>query len=431
MKKETYLGAGLVLLSAMSFASGADSTATPAAAAKSPFTFSGYIDSYYFENANNPKGMTNLGQAGTERAFDQRSGTIGIGLVQTKFGYSNAKSDVVVDLTFGPNADLGNYGNSPFLSWNSGNVGAPGTSPLKGGTFIGAVAIKQAYFNYKATDKLTFTAGQFGTHIGYEVIDAPTNYNYSLSNLFNNGPFYHIGVKANYAFTEKMALMVGVVNNVDALYDNNHSKGIISQLFLNPVKGWNIYLNHIYSNEGNQVNKITGNDTSTIDKTGSFYQLMDLTTGFQMTDKFYVGLNAAYGMQRGDYQGAVTTNVGNLDAGDTTKKWFGVAFYTNYAFTDKIGLGFRGEYFDNKDGARALRNKYNAHFGTSVTSLTLTGNITLADGHLVLKPEIRMDVYAKAADAANTGNHQQFLDSNGRYSNNSQTTIGAAVVYKF
>ena len=60
-----------------------------------------------------------------------------------------------MDLTFGPNANLGNYGNSAFST---------------------AFAIKQAYFTYKFTDKFSMTAGQFGTHIGYEVIDAPANF---------------------------------------------------------------------------------------------------------------------------------------------------------------------------------------------------------------------------------------------------------------
>lgn len=126
----------------------------------------------------------NLGVAGTARAFDQKAGQFSLGFVQTKMQYSNDKSDVVVDLAFGPNPDLGNYGNV---------LGALGSNT---GT---ALAIKQAYFNWKATDKLTLTAGQFGTHIGYEVIDAPVNYNYSLSNLFNDGNLYHTGVKGTYA----------------------------------------------------------------------------------------------------------------------------------------------------------------------------------------------------------------------------------------
>ena len=46
------------------------------------------------------------------RAFDRLPDQFALGLVQTKFSYSNRKSDVVVDLSFGPNADLGNFGNT-------------------------------------------------------------------------------------------------------------------------------------------------------------------------------------------------------------------------------------------------------------------------------------------------------------------------------
>lgn len=403
-----------------------DSTKAPA---PSPFTFSGYIDSYYFLNANNPKSRMNLGASGYERAFDQRANTFGIGLAQTKFGYSNAKSDVVVDLTFGPNADLGNYGN---------NVG-----PLGGGST--ALTIKQAYFNYKATSKLTLTAGQFGTHIGYEVIDAPVNYNYSLSNLFNNGPFYHIGVKANYAFTDKVALMAGVVNNVDALYDNNNAKGIIGQLFVSPTSGWNVYVNYIGSKEANAAYPAPTTATPFPKDTAiGFYQMFDLTTGYQVTEKFYVGVNAALGSQKGEYQGSA--NLGTSGK-DTTRTWGGAALYVNYAFTGTFGLGARVEAFDNTSGVRGLKRNGLAPAsvnggtaGTNVTSITLTGNITLADGHLLLKPEFRLDNYKKldytpvsglTQAGIDAGNYQQFQDKNGNWTKNSQATIGLAAIYKF
>ena len=124
-------------------------------------------------------------------------------IAQTKFSYTRDKSDVLIDLTFGPHGDLGNYVNV---------IGAFGN-----GYATSALAIKQACFNYKFTDKFTFTAGQFGTHVGFEYIDAPLNYNYSLSNLFNNGPFYHIGFKGAYAINSKLNVMAGLVNNWDNL----------------------------------------------------------------------------------------------------------------------------------------------------------------------------------------------------------------------
>jgi len=365
---------------------------------KGSFAFSGYLDSYYMANFNKPASRSNMGQANA-RVFDQKSGEFQLGLVQAKAVYTNSKSEAVVDLTFGPNANLGNYGNFPFST---------------------ALAIKQAYFTYKFTDKFSMTAGQFGTHIGYEVIDAPANFNYSLSNLFNNGPFYHTGVKATYAFTDRVSLMAGVVNNVDGLGDNNRKKGIISQLFISPVTNWNVYLNFINSNEA-----APGSDG---DSPKAHYRVFDVTSSYQVSPKFLLGVNAALGSQKGDYQGT-----GGPSSAQT---WGGAALYSNVAISDNFAIGARYEYFNNDNGVRALLKFPNGKgteenpipgMGTHVNSVTLTGNISLADGHILVKPEFRLDAYPKAG-----GNkEEQFEDSNGAFTKNSQTTFGIAFIYKF
>jgi Putative beta-barrel porin-2, OmpL-like. bbp2 len=351
---------------------------------KGKFTFSGYIDSYYMVNFNNPKDRSNLGASGTARAFDQKSNQFSLGLVQTKVGYSTAKSDVVVDLTFGPNADLGQYGNV--------------IGPLGKGTT--ALAIKQAYFNWKATDKLTMTAGQFGTHIGYEVIDAPVNYHYSLSNLFNNGPFYHIGVKAAYAFSDKFSLMGGLVNNVDALNDNNGQLGLIAQVFFVPVTGWNVYVNGITTNEASE-------DPATGKTPNGQYSLLDLTTTYQISEKFMLGVNAATGSQDA-----------NGDGKFDKESWGGWALYTKYDVSSSFAIGARYESFDNKNGIRGLRDSNGD--GVTVNSITITPTITVADSHLLLKPELRIDSYDK----------NFFTDGSGALQK-SQATLGLAMIYKF
>ncbi len=363
-------------------------------------TFSGYIDTYYMANLNNPASRSNLGTSGLNedglpsvgnaRAFDQKSGQFSLGLIQTKVAYTSDKLDAVADITFGPNSDIANYGNYV------GPLGAGST----------ALAIKQAYLTYKFNEKFSVTAGQFGTHIGYEVIDAPVNYNYSLSNLFNNGPFYHVGAKAQYSFSEKAYLMAGVVNNIDNINDNNKAKAIISQFFFSPATNFNVYLNWIGSNE---VSK------DGAPAKGNFYSLFDLATTYQITESFFLGLNAAYGTNKTT---DLTTNA------TSTPKWGGIAAYTNYAFTDKFGLGLRYEHFDNTKGDRAVRNGDGS--GTSVNSFTVTANFTLADGHLLLKPEFRMDAYPKAPGAI-----QKFEDSDGNFTKSSQSTVGIHAIVKF
>ncbi len=384
-----------ILFAVFHFSATAQAVVDSTVAQKGKLTFSGYVDAFYFANLNNPKSQKNLGSSGFERAFDQRAGQFQVGLVQTKIGYSSSKVDAVMDLTFGNNADLGNYGNL--------------IGPLGRGTT--ALAIKQAYITYKATEKLSFTMGQFGTHIGYEVIDAPLNYNYSLSNLFNNGPFYHVGLKANLAISDKFGLMAGVVNGVDNMYDNNKAKAVIAQAFISPAEGWNVYLNWIGSDESSTRQDSTG-----------YFSLFDLTTTYQVTEKFFVGLNAAYGSQKGDYQGLTPYYSKALN-------WGGVALYSNVKFSDMAGLGIRAEVFDNTSGVRFLRNTL-ADTGTDVFSFTITPNFTLADGMIMLKPELRIDSFKKIAGAGNEGS-QQFEDSKGNFTKNSQTTIGMAAVFKF
>jgi hypothetical protein len=357
----------------------AQDTTTKPEEKKNPFTFSGYVDTYFFGNLNAPKSKSNLGASGFERAFDQKAGQFQLGLAQTKMTYSTDKVDGVIDLTFGNHGDLGNYGNA------QGRVLVGGKDAT--GT---ALAIKQAYLTWKATEKLSITAGQWGTHIGYEVIDAPVNFNYSLSNLFNNGPFYHTGIKATVATSAKTSLTFGLVNGIDSKDDNNSKLGAMAQFYVSPAEGWNVYVNWLGSDEG-------------VDEK-SYYSIFDLTTSYQITEKFLLGVNAAYGTQ-------------------SDLSWGGAAIYAQASLSDKFGLGARYEYFDNKDGARALLNR--AGMGTSVNSFTLTGNVIISD-NLLFKPEFRLDSYAKSAAGL-----AQFEDKDGKYTKDSQSTFGGALIFKF
>ncbi|WP_375419469.1 outer membrane beta-barrel protein [uncultured Hymenobacter sp.] len=371
-------------------------------------SFSGYLDSYYLTALNRPQSGNLLGVdqlAG--RAFDRMADQFALGLVQAKLAYSNRKSDVVVDLTFGPNADLGNFGNSGGAL----NLYRP-RSPYSAALYGTAAAIKQAYFTYRLTPKLGVTVGQFGTHIGYEVIDAPLNYNYSLSNLFNNGPFYHVGLKVNYAFTPTTSLMLGVVNNWDNLTDDNKQKSLIGQLSFKPVPTWTVYLNWIGGRDDTYLAGLV--QAGTLPKLFDDYyrNLFDLTTNYQVTPKFYLGLNAAYGRYGFNPNTSDETMALQERFGSDTPDWGGVALYSNYALNDLVGVGVRYEYFTDKNKVRYLQ--------TSVNSLTVTAPVTLAAGKLQVKPEFRFD----------TAPGRYFENKFGR-GTKSQTTLGVAFIYKY
>lgn len=340
---------------------------------KNPLTFSGYVDTYYFANFNGVQ--SNLGASGFERIFDQKANNFQVGLAQLKTTYSTDKVTGVIDLTFGNHGDLGNYGNP--------------ISPLGAEFGSTGLAIKQAYLTWKMSDKVSLTGGQYGTNVGYEVIDAPVNFNYSLSNMFGNGPFYHTGVKLDVAASDKFAFMLGITNGLDSKDDNNKAKGFQGQITIKPVDGWSVYLNYFGSDEGVDEKNMT-----------SWY---DLTTSYQVTEKMLIGLNAVAGK-------------------NTTGSWGGAALYLNGKVSEKFSLGTRIEYFDNSNGGIYLVDADGA--GVSTTGITLTGNYDVSP-NLKFKPEYRFDSYKNSAGTF------QLYDKDGGLTKKSQSTLGAALIFYF
>lgn len=409
MKKTIYsIAAGLL---ASSFAFAQDSTKTAG-----KFTLNGYIDSYYNYRFQNESAVTEL----QNRPFDVKNNQFALGLVQTRFAYTNRNSELVMDLVFGPYARLANFGNL------DGSIGG------------NSVAIKQAFFKYNLSKKFNFTVGQFATHIGYEGVDAPNNFHYSLSNLFNNGPFYHIGAKLQFIATDWLRITAGVVNNWDNLVDYKTQKSLMGVIAINPSSKFGLYLNWIggYGDDQARVPKsangtptnagqgLSGfnstnlNTLSPVPYNSYTRNLFDLSMGLQATDKLYIGMNAAYGML--NFEAAEPSIGGNGTIPKTKYDWGGIAGYINYKFTDFLGLGVRYEHFNNKSGAR------NNFIGSINNALTVTMPITLSDGHVILKPEFRIDAApGRAYYVSNVS------DATGLQKIDHQTTIGMAFIYKY
>ncbi|RYZ84752.1 MAG: hypothetical protein EOP06_17520, partial [Proteobacteria bacterium] len=229
------------------------------------------------------------------------------------------------DLSFGPR------GQSQSLLNANGEYNEDGNS----------FNIQNLYASYAFTDKFSMTAGFMGTFIGYEVISPAANFHYSTSYLFSYGPFQNAGIRANYTFSEKVGVMVGLFNDSWNVYTANPAFGVNAfgaQISVSPVEGWTAY-----------ANVLTGSECGTI---------FDLTTSYDITEKFALGLNAA-------------------DFDDSGSGYSGVALYPKYSISDNIGLGLRGEYFKVKES------------GPEITALTLSAN--LKHGGLTFIPEVRLD----------------------------------------
>jgi hypothetical protein len=315
-----------------------------------PLEISGSGDLYYkydfSKTANIP----------TSFASDQNS--ISLGMIDIALKKTTGKTSFVGEISFGPRGQFQSIVNS------DGSYDELGANSFH---------IQNLYASYAATEKLSFTAGFMGTFIGYEVISPLSNFNYSTSYLFTNGPFQNAGVKMNYAISDKIGFMVGAFNDAWNAYTADSLKGLNAvgaQLSLTPTE--NIYA---------YINFMNGSVSGTI---------IDITAIFQITNKFKVGVNAA------DY-----SNDGDVG-------YSGVALYPSFAVSEVFALGMRGEYFDYKFGSG----------DTSVTALTLSANVK--SGGLTFIPEFRLD----------NASNEVFVDS-GMVATKSAAQFAIGVVYGF
>ncbi|WP_067144982.1 outer membrane beta-barrel protein [Pseudotamlana agarivorans] len=294
-------------------------------------SISGSVDTYYqtYLTAPDNEGVS----FGT--AFAGQSG-FALGMGNVIFAYEGKKAGAVLDLVVGPRG-----------------AGATFSNDIVDGI------VNQAYVYWNVSDKTTLTFGRWNTFLGYEVIAPAANFNYSTSYLFSSGPFSHMGLKADFALSDDFSLMLAVTNP----WDTNDTS-FTGQYALGAQLGYKgQFLNFYYDSGAYQ---------------GLGFEV-DYTGGFDLTDSFFLGINAAY--QTTSY---VFDDAGDVISDDFKNGFYGAALYPQFAATESLSVGLRGEYFG-----------YHAEDGDdlpSVFATTLTASYTLEN--LILKPEVRLDSWS-------------------------------------
>lgn len=312
----------------------------------SPFTLSGSIDAYFRTTFND----AGLATTATPTSFANQTG-FALGMANLIGTYEKGSTGVVVDLVFGPRGTEATFANDV----------------LNG-------IVNQAYAYWNVSESTTLTIGRFNTWVGYEVIAPGANFNYSVSYLFSNGPFSHLGVKADFALSDDVSLMLAITNP----WDTNDISGSGEYAFGGQLGVYGQYLNLYYDSGSN----------------GGLGFEIDYTGGFDVTEDFFLGINAAY------------NNNSETDAG-----FYGAALYPQLSTSDDFAIGLRGEYFAfTQDGFDDV----------PVFGLTLTGSFT--KDNLIIKPEIRLDSFGD--------DNEPFLDSDGLATNNLSSFLIAAI-YQF
>ena len=257
-----------------------------------------------------------------------------LGMANVILSYEGEKSGFVADFVYGPRGV-----EAVFNSSGSSNI------------------VNQLYAYLNVSDNFTLTLGNWNTFLGYEVISPTGNFNYSTSYMFSYGPFSHTGIKADFTLSEKTSLMLAVMNQTD-FTEGNFDSVLTGIPFDAYMFGAQLGIS------GQYLNLLAGDG----------YTQIDFTGGFDLSDSFFLGINA--------------TSADMDDAG----KFSGVALYPQLALSDTFTLGLRGEIFNDDSGILGGGDQDN-------TSFTITGSFT--SGNLTIKPEIRVDsasaeIYSKS-----------------------------------
>jgi hypothetical protein len=169
---------------------------------------SGFVDGYFGYNFNKPATR----KAGVERTFDVQHNSFSLSMAELaleKKPTSDSRAGFRLDLDYGQTQTIV-------------NATEPGDKTV-------LQNLGQAYLSYLAPagSGLQIDFGKFVTPLGNEVIKAKDNWNYSRSLLFTSAiPFYHMGIRATYNFTDKFALAGYVVNGWNNVVDNNTAKTV-------------------------------------------------------------------------------------------------------------------------------------------------------------------------------------------------------------
>lgn len=294
------------------------SATTPSAAPASPnlagllgpTTLSGFVDTYYGYNSNQPAGRTT-----DFRNFDINSGQFGLNMIE-----------LVADKS--PDAAASRVGYHVALGFGQAE------NAMNGGELGFDQVLKEGYLEYLAPvgKGLQINFGKFVTPAGAEVIESKDNFNYSRGLLFALAiPYFHYGTSAKYAFNSKFALTGYLVNGWNNSVDNNSGKTAGFSAAWTPTSKFSLTQNYLAGPE--QTNDNT-----------HFRHLFDTVVGYNPTAKLSFLANYDYGHD--DVQGAAPLTPLTF----APAWWSGFAGYIKYAPNDKWYWAVRGEYYNDHNG---------------------------------------------------------------------------------
>lgn len=205
---------------------------------------------------------------------------------------------------------------SPFLA------DTPGGSDIK--TDIDNL---QVTWVPSARSGLSVTLGKFDSPLAIERDDAPLNFEATRSFTFQfSRPVKFTGIELHEAFSPKFEAWAILANGWDVDRDNNKAKTIALYGLWNFSLAAHVGFGVIHGAEKD-------------DRTGDARTTAVATLLFQPTDRWVWGGEAVAGREPHFGEGG-------------TAQWYSAMLFTHHRFGPHWALTLRGDYFDDRDGAR-------------------------------------------------------------------------------
>jgi hypothetical protein len=344
---------------------------------------SGFIDTYYMYNFSKPddqRGSTfsnvrddHQGDWLDIRSFDRETNSFTLDNVEISVFKASTESDPI---GFGFTTNYGEIAQRLTFLESDGRVdGASGGDDF---------TVSQGFVTYKAPvgKGIDFKFGKFATWIGAELWESVDNPNFSRSLLYQNAiPFTNTGLVISYPLLDNLTATGYLVNGWDTFVDNNDAKTVGYQF------NWAIAENTSFIVNGSHGAEQNEDIAEHAD--GNIRHFWDLILAFKPLANTSINLNFDYGTEEGAEgigSGFFASPTGN------TGQWWGLSGIINQDLTDSVGVAFRGEYFDDGDGARlgGFDDGDGFDLDINIWEITFTTNIKIRE-NLLVRPEIRYD----------------------------------------
>jgi hypothetical protein len=270
---------------------------------KSPFTFSGYIDTYYSYDFGNPDNHTRPGFLYNYNKHNEVN--LNLGLAKVNYAKDNVR------------------GNFAIMAGTYAEYNMAAEQGLLKNVYEANVGVK-----ISKEHNLWVDAGVMPSHIGFESAIGKDCMTLTRSILAENSPYYEAGVKLGYTSkSEKWYLAIMYLNGWQRIQkvEGNQTPAFGTQVTYKPTGlvtlNWSTYV---------------GNEQPDVDRKWRYFN--DFYGQFKVSEKVNLIAGVDIGVQQ------ATNGSSDYDV------WYSPIVVAQYKPTNKIMVAARGEYYQDKKG---------------------------------------------------------------------------------